>query len=96
MLGKRTVSMGTNSMSKTHTTGAEPGTAKLVIERTQPPDTGGINVKEPWTIQRFIEILKRHDCGPPVIAEPSLTGCYIHGWIDTDRLVEELNERERQ
>ena len=61
-------------------------------------------MKEPWTVERFIEFLKRHDCATGAFAldvkrMSGLSGNIewsVQGWINLDSLVEELNERDRQ
>ena len=61
-------------------------------------------MKEPWTVERFVQLLKQHDVARGTDRElsirdyggwPSDNWCVV-GWLDIRGLVEELNERERQ
>jgi hypothetical protein len=46
----------------------------------------------PWTVGKFIELLKRHGTlGPYVNADNSGHAC-IDGWVDLAALVAELNQ----
>lgn len=49
-----------------------------------------------WTVQKFIELLKRHDAGKDELrigyGEGSML---ISSWLDLESLVEELNEKEK-
>ena len=59
-------------------------------------------MKEPWTVERFIELLKRHDLNGgrtklfDVVAEMHGNDFYVRGWLNIENLVAELNERNRQ
>jgi len=59
-------------------------------------------MKEPWTVERFIELLKRHDAAKEhgqenVLRLTIYDGVhYIQGWFNVQGLVAELNERDRQ
>lgn len=46
-----------------------------------------------WTVESFIELLKRHGTlGPYVKADKPYHAC-IDGWVDLEALVSELNEQ---
>ena len=52
-----------------------------------------------WTVNKFIELLKRHDASlrGTLVREPLVGGqAYLNGWLNVESLVEEINERERQ
>jgi len=58
-------------------------------------------MKEPWTVERFIELLKRHDAGvkfPILLAnyETCPQSALVEGRLNLESLVEELNEWEGQ
>jgi len=60
-------------------------------------------MKEPWTVERFIELLKRHDpYSDPAfslicnLSKHPLGFHFVDGYLHLEGIIEELNERERQ
>ena len=60
-------------------------------------------MKEPWTVERFIELLKRHDSAAipsdVLVCDLSVRGggvYWLSGWLALENLVADLNKRERQ